>query len=292
MAEICDVLIDGMYLSTYGFDAVSAFKKKGKKVVMAADGGIARNRGFVINNIMSFFMKRHDFFLSSSEITDRYFLYYKVDPSKIHHYRFTSLTKDDLNKNRKMYEERIELRRELNMDEKYVMISVGQPIPRKGFDILVRAYKESTLADQIDLYIVGGKAESEVERYVNENGLSNVHFIDLLPSKQLAKYYGASDLFILCTREDIWGLVIEEAMSYGLPVITSDECVAGLHFNQIDENIVICHYDDVSAYAGKIRDFYENRNDREKIASSVLSSVEPYSIENSSKDIIHVLSLL
>ena len=38
----------------------------------------------------------------------------------------------------------------------------------------------------------------------------------------------AADLFVLPTREDIWGLVINEAMSFGLPVITTDRCIAGL----------------------------------------------------------------
>ncbi len=292
LAKLCDVLIDGLYLSVYGFEAVSAFRRKGKKVVMAADGGIARDRGFAVNKIMSFFMNRHDLFLSSSKITDRYFIYYGVDPEKIHYYRFTSLSEEDIADNRKMRLDREGLRRQLGMAERYTMISVGQPIPRKGFDILVRAYEKSGLADAIDLYIIGGKAQPEVEKYVKDNDLKNVHFIDLLPSRELSKYYGASDLFILCTREDIWGLVIQEAMSYGLAVITSDECVAGLHFNQFEENVAICRNEDIDGYAEKIRLFYEHRDDHEKTAASVMRSVEPYSIENSSKDIIQFLTLL
>lgn len=38
----------------------------------------------------------------------------------------------------------------------------------------------------------------------------------------------AADIFVHPTREDIWGLVVNEAMAKGLPVITTDRCVAGL----------------------------------------------------------------
>lgn len=58
--------------------------------------------------------------------------------------------------------------------------------------------------------------------------LTNVHFIDFMPKKELADYYRAADIFVLPTREDIWGLVINEAMAYGLPVVTTEKCVAGV----------------------------------------------------------------
>ena len=38
------------------------------------------------------------------------------------------------------------------------------------------------------------------------------------------------------TREDIWGLVINEAMAYGLPIITTDNCLAGLELIKNEEN--------------------------------------------------------
>ena len=46
----------------------------------------------------------------------------------------------------------------------------------------------------------------------------------------------ASDLFVLPTREDIWGLVINEAMSFGLPIITTRKCIAGTELITDGEN--------------------------------------------------------
>ena len=292
IAHEYDILIDGMYLSKYGYIAVSEFKKQNKKTVMAADGGIAKNRGFLINGSMSYLMNRHDYFLSSSKITDRYFNYYGVDSAKISHYRFTSLSENDIRYNRQISANKNELRKKLGIDDKFSIISVGQPIDRKGFDILVKAYGQSGLKDEANLYIVGGKAQSKVQKIVDEQNLTNVHFIDLIGSKELSEYYGACDLFVLCTREDIWGLVIEEAMSYGLPVISSDKCVAGLHFNQLDSNVIICESENVQAFAEQILKAYQNKDDLKELSKRSFDTVEGYTIENSSRDIINNLSLL
>ena len=60
-----------------------------------------------------------------------------------------------------------------------------------------------------------------------ENDLTNVHFVGFKTKEQLEDYYRAADLFVLPTREDIWGLVVAEAMAYGLGVITTNRCNAG-----------------------------------------------------------------
>ena len=58
--------------------------------------------------------------------------------------------------------------------------------------------------------------------------LKNVYFIPFQNSDIIELYFKAADLFVFPTREDIWGLVINEAMANALPIITTDRCVAGL----------------------------------------------------------------
>ena len=292
LAEECDVLINGIYLSTYGYKAAKAFKKRHKKVAMIADGGIAKDRGFILNGLMSYLMKLHDSFLSSSKITDEYYNFYGINSDLIHHYRFTSLSNDDLKNNKKLATKKQELRKKLGIDDKYTIISVGQPIRRKGFDILVESYSKSGLKDKINLFIVGGKPQTEIEKMVVDNKLENVHFIDLLTTDKLNEYYAASDLFVLSTREDIWGLVIEEAMSFGLPIITSDMCVAGRHFQLLSENVCICKSEDTEEFKDAIINFYNKRDDASNIKHNILDTIDSYSIENSSSDIINILNLL
>lgn len=290
IAKENDILIDSMYSTKYGLIAVSEFKKLNKITIMQADGGIAKNRGFLLNKALSFLMNRHDYFLSSSIFTDKYFEYYGVKKSKILHYRFTSLANKDINNNRLLVNKKVELRNKLNINDNFTLISVGQPIKRKGFDILLNAYIKTGLMDKINLYIIGGEPQEEIKQIVDINKLENVHFIGLIGSNELKEYYAASDAFVLCTREDIWGLVIEEALSFGLPVITSDNCVAGLHFNKLSECVEISEVNDIDEYAKKIVDLYNDKKLLNKLSKEALDVIKEYTIENSANDIIEQLN--
>ena len=291
LAKDNDVLVDGFYLSKYGYKAVSVFKKYHKKIVMAADGGIPRNRGLFINGMMSYLMNRHECFLSSSSVTDNYFKYYKVDTNKIYHYKFTSLFSKDIVANRELTESKEELRNKLGFS-KFTLLSVGRPIKIKGFDILLNAYMKSGLTNDIDLYIVGGKPQDDIQKIVDDNKLHNVYFIDVISSKELREYYAASDASIICSRGDVWGLVINEALSYGLPTISSNMTMAGVHFNQLCSNPIICDINDINAFTNAIKNIYNNRNLRQEMAKQAFEVIGDYSIENSCSDIINILSLL
>lgn len=291
LAQDNDVLIDGFYLSKYGYYAVNIFRKYNKKIVMVADGGVPRNRGLIINNIMSYLMNRHDYFFSSSEVTDKYFKYYKVDTSKIYHYKFTSLFEKDIDENMKLVSSKQELRNKLGFD-KFVLLSVGRPIRIKGFDILLNAYIKTELTHKIDLYIVGGKPQNDIKKIVDDNKLENVHFVDVMSSEQLREYYAASDASIICSRGDVWGLVINEALSYGLPTISSNMTMAGVHFGQLGNNPIVCGLNEIEGYSKAIKDIYEDKNLRISMSKQAFNVIKEYTIENSCEDIIRNLSLL
>ncbi|MBR2825204.1 MAG: glycosyltransferase family 4 protein, partial [Solobacterium sp.] len=285
-AQSHDILIDSIYSTKEGVYATWAFHKNHKKTVLIADGGLAKKRNPIMNQIISFFMKRHDYFFSSSNVTDRYFKHYGVDPNKILHYELSSFTKEDIENNRKLSERKVELRKELGLDDSFMWISVGRPIPRKGFDILVKAFHKSTHENEMCCYIVGGEAEENVNALINQYQIPNIHFIETLSKDDLAKYYAASDAFILPTRYDIWGLVINEAMSFGLPVITSDQCVAGMHFHEKNQSVFIVENENVDAYAEAMKRIYEDAEYRDRLSQLSLDIIQDNTIQNGAKDIV------
>jgi 1,2-diacylglycerol 3-alpha-glucosyltransferase len=81
--------------------------------------------------------------------------------------------------------------------------------------------------NQWDLVIIGdglleGKLKSLTQTLRIE---SRVHFIGHLPAHKLAPYYGLASAFILPSSHfEQWGLVVNEAMAAGLPVLVSDVC--------------------------------------------------------------------
>ena len=83
---------------------------------------------------------------------------------------------------------------------------------------------------------------------------------------------------MLPTREDIWGLVINEAMAYGLPVITTDRCVAGLELVEEGRNGYIVPVEDEQVLADKMRAALAS--DMEAMGKASLEKIRPYTLEN------------
>ena len=105
-----------------------------------------------------------------------------------------------------------------------VFLLVGRALRRKGFqnflDAWARLPEESH--SRICAVIVGdGDYLGDLKDHATSAGLSNVRFAGSQPAEQLARYYAAADIFVLPSLEDVWGLVVNEAMCFGLPVLAS-----------------------------------------------------------------------
>ena len=112
--------------------------------------------------------------------------------------------------------EKMALRKELNLPEnEKLILSIGRFVPKKGLDIFIKA------ADpDYQLVLV---SRGNFEPYLKSaNG--KVHIIDPIPQEKLKKIYQACDIFVLAAAgEDVFSLVLMEAMACGLPVITSND---------------------------------------------------------------------
>jgi glycosyltransferase involved in cell wall biosynthesis len=159
-----------------------------------------------------------------------------------------------------------------------VAITVGQFIYRKGFDVLLRAWAK--VDSEYELYIIGAQPTAEYKGIREKLQLSNVHFEGFKTKEELKCYYQAADLFVFPTREDIWGLVVNEAMSNGLPVITTDKCVAGLELIENGKNGYIVPANNDEELANKIIEIMQNDAEREEMAQYSLEKIRNYTIES------------
>lgn len=160
----------------------------------------------------------------------------------------------------------------------HMVVAVGQFIYRKGFDVLLKAWKNCPADDE--LYIIGDKPTEDVLRLKALLNLKNVYFPGYKNKAELNQYYDAADLFVLPTREDIWGLVINEAMAHGLPVITTDRCVAGIELVQNGINGYIVPTDNHKILCERINKILNDDNLRENMAQENLRRIHLYTIEN------------
>jgi glycosyltransferase involved in cell wall biosynthesis len=100
----------------------------------------------------------------------------------------------------------------------------GQLTKRKGIDILVQAFLQvSDLVPQLRLRIVGAGMEFDtLTRMIPDRSRHRIEFLGFQQPEALPEIFAASDLFVLPSRHDGWGVVVNEALGSGLPLITSD----------------------------------------------------------------------
>jgi len=106
---------------------------------------------------------------------------------------------------------------------KPVLLYVGQLIGRKGVDLLLEsAHRLQAKGYEFTLALVGSGPDKErLERKVDELRLANVHFLPPEKPENMPRVYRSADVLVFPTLEDVWGLVVNEALWSGLPVIAS-----------------------------------------------------------------------
>lgn len=280
-SEEYDIVVVGGYSTPTGMLAIKYLKLKKIPFVLNADGGMIKKDSRCRYLFKRFFISSARAWLSSSDQTTKYLMHYGANEDTIYKFPFTSIRSDEILNKRVSKEEKDNIRKELNITEDRVILTVGQFIPRKGLDILL---KSSALIDKsIGFYIIGGKPTEEYSALKKSLHLNNVNFIDFKNKYDLFKYFKAADIFVLPTREDIWGLVINEAMAYGLPIITTDKCVAGLELIEDWKNGFIVPVDDEKILAEKISIALKDDELLEKMAINNLRKIKQYTIENMAK---------
>jgi glycosyltransferase involved in cell wall biosynthesis len=111
----------------------------------------------------------------------------------------------------------------------YAAKLVARKRPRDLLEAARRVGK--SVANPFTIMMVGsGEMEQELRNYCHEHSLDNIVFTGFVNQADLVHYYSASDVFVLPSEVEPWGLAVNEAMCAGLPIIASREvgCVPDL----------------------------------------------------------------
>ena len=273
-----DIVIFTNYVSPATMKAISYCRMHKKKYYIEYDGGFYKKDGFIQGVIKKYLLGGAAGHFTTCEEHIKYLKSIGINESLIWKYPFTSVTEEDLSKAQSILSEGKEnIRKRLGIGEEKVVLSIGQFIHRKGFDILLNAVKK--IDKTIGVYIVGGIPTEEYLQLQRELGLNNVHFVGFKTKTELAEYYAASDVYVMPTREDIWGLVVNESMAYGLPVISSDACIAALEMVHEGENGYIVPSEDVDALADAMKKLLLDDDMKTSFSEKSREFVKEYTIQ-------------
>ena len=169
------------------------------------------------------------------------------------------------------------MRQELGLPARYFLF-VGRMVKAKGIFDLLEAYKvlPPELRSEVGLVLAGeGPQRAELEALSRDIYPGTVYFPGFVHREELASYYGLAECFVLPTHSDPWGLVVNEAMACGLPVICT--YVAGCAADLVRANGRLVAPGNVQQLAQAMREIAGDAELRHAMGRESVSMIRNYS---------------
>lgn len=271
------IIIFGDPTTPTGILGIRFCKKHKISYCVQSEGGFARVGNDFKTKLKKYLFSNCSLYLTGMKPSTDYFYSYGAPIEKIKQYPFSSLSEKDLIKKPVSIEEKEKLKKELGINCSKMILYVGSMIYRKGVDLLLNSFKE--LSGDVCLYCIGGESTKELSKIIKDNNIKNAFFIAHSNLNVLKKYYRAADLFVLPTRYDTWGLVVNEAMAYGLPVVTTKNCVAGLQLIEDGKNGYLVESESLDGLTNAIQKCLDMSNAL-KMPVNNIEKIKNYTFEN------------
>lgn len=260
-----DDVIIGCYNSPSQMLAITLLKLFRKKYVLNLDGDYDIDGKSIKKKIKRFFVKGASKYLVAGEIVAKKLSKY-VDEEKIHTYYFSSLTQKELEDNSKR----------INKNTNNKVLVVGQYFEYKGLDI---ALDIASFNQDIKYLFVGSGARSGLlEQEIKKRGLCNVDVIPFLNKNELYEEYQKCKCLLLSSRKECWGLVVNEAASFGCPIVASSGSGAAVEFVPNDYIFDTCNSEQAYMIIKRL-----GENEKTNIRQELIDKSKKYCIENGVK---------
>ena len=116
-----------------------------------------------------------------------------------------------------------EIRKELGIPENdFVVLFTGKFYDVKRPLDLIKAFELASIENKSLVMVGDGILKSNMEQYILDSKIDRVILPGFINQSEISKYYIASDVLVLCSESETWGLSINEAMNFRLPIILNE----------------------------------------------------------------------
>ncbi|BBG65152.1 glycosyltransferase [Hydrogenimonas sp.] len=158
----------------------------------------------------------------------------------------------------------------------FTFLFVGRIIPLKQIDLLIESFLSNFANNEnaVLKIVGGGKLLTGLKKKYDNH--SNIIFTGPKFGKDLVNEYHSSNVLVLPSEREQWGLVVNEALAAGLPVIASEE--VGAIFDLIDKRDTgyIFSFEPKDDLANKMKLIYDDKNLYEKMSKNASKLMQEY----------------
>lgn len=181
---------------------------------------------FIKKFLLKYFLfKIVDRFLYIGTENKKFFEFYGVSAAALVHTPYAVDNEFFAHQYKSRSSKKEDIKKELDISQKNVLLFVGKYIEKKRPMDLLLAFQRLHRTD-VALVMVGeGQLRKQMEQYIAGEGIENVVLTGFVNQSEISKYYCVADIFVMCSGAgETWGLAVNEAMNFELPIVVSDTC--------------------------------------------------------------------
>jgi len=241
--------------------------------------------------LVSLIVRHSDACIAPGKRAKEYLVYLGADEKKI----FTAANTVDVDHFRRVSrlttKDTWEIKQSLGIKTRKVILYVGRLIEKKGVEYLIEGYSKLRREyHDVSLLILGyGHKKQELRKLCQSQNIPGVYFVNHVEMDEMPRFYGIADLFVLPSRRDIWGLVLNEAMACGLPVITTKKVGASVDLVREGVNGWIVAEENPAELYGAIRKIVTNSSLRQKMGQESSRIIRRFSIDNAANGFLSAI---
>jgi glycosyltransferase involved in cell wall biosynthesis len=190
---------------------------------------------------------------------------------------------------RELTPKRGELRRAFGLDDdKPVILTVCRFVAKKQPLFLLKAFQRLRKSCDASLLLVGsGPLEEDMRRLIAAEGIPDVVFAGFLNQTEIARAYVAADIFVLASKEhETWGLVVNEAMNFGLPVVVTDAVGSATDLITDGENGLVVRAHDIDELASALRRLAGSQSLRSAFGEACLHRITNWNYDAAAEGVV------
>jgi glycosyltransferase involved in cell wall biosynthesis len=165
--------------------------------------------------------------------------------------------------------------------EKKIILFTGKYIDKKRPLDLIKAFQLVNNSSAVLVMVGEGKLRADMEEFIAQHHIANVYLTGFVNQSEIAKYYSVADIFVMCSGiGETWGLSVNEAMCFALPVVVSETCGCSTDLVQDGINGFKFEEGNIPALAGSIEKLLNDEDFRNKCGEESLRIIGDYSNEH------------